>query len=192
MNKKVMSSAVIILMISMLIVSIFGINTVSAKQTCRSSTVDKFTATPFVDPPTMTNMKDLEPGSEKYVCEGTIRIAQGNLRQCDYNGPLGAGTLFFKTVYSIMHVEIPNSISIGIGYGIYQYTLVLDNGPYGSGTLKGIAKLNWDYNINEFSFETWDTAKLFPVDGNLNIKWVSVEGYTFFFDWWWTTTIIVS
>jgi hypothetical protein len=31
-----------------------------------------------------------------------------------------------------------------------------------------------------------------PVEGDLNIRWVSVEGYMFLFNWWWTTTTIVS
>lgn len=157
---------------------------------CR--TVETFTTTPFVDPITLTNMEDLETGSEKYVCDGTIRIAHGALRKFDYNGPLGTGTLYLKTLISIANVEIPYDISISTGRGTYKYTLIIDNGPYGTGTLKGIGKMEWDYDITELRFETWDTAKLVPVKGDLNIKCVSVEGYTLFFDWWWTTTTVVS
>ena len=186
MNKKVISIGIVLLALTLILTP-----TASACRHSRS-TVETFTTTPLVDPSTMTNMEDLEKGTEKYVHGGTIRIAQGALREFDYTGPLGTGTLYLKTIKSIGHLEVPNDISISTGRGIYRYTLTIDNGPYGTGTLVGVGHQQWDYNATELRFEGWDSVKLVPIKGDLNIKSVSVEGYSMFFDWWWITTTLVS
>jgi hypothetical protein len=158
----------------------------------RGVTVETFVKTPFSDPSTFTNMEQLESGSENYACDGTIRVAHGTLRKYDYSGPLGTGTFYLDTLVSITEEAIPNSNLIGNGGGIYKYTLVIDDGLYGTGTLKGIAKLKWDFDLPAYKYEQWDNGKMVPVEGYLNIRWVSVEGYMFLFNWWWTTTTIVS
>ena len=87
MNKKVICFGIVLLALTLILTP-----TASA---CRHSrnTVETFTATPFVDPSTMTNMVDLDKGKEKYVNDGTFRIAHGALREFDYSGPYGTGTL---------------------------------------------------------------------------------------------------
>ena len=163
----------------------------TAKAWGKGLTVETY-ITPTSEPSTFTNMEPLATGSEKYVRDGTLRIAHGSVKKYDYNGPLGTGTFLLESLISITKEAIPNSNLIGTGGGIYKYTLEIDDGPYGTGTLKGIGKLNWAFSLPAFEYELWDKAKMVPVEGDLNIKWVSVEGYMFLFDWWWTTTTVVS
>ena len=188
MNKKILILPVTFLLIIMFSNSIVG--TVQAFG--KGLTVEVFTTYPFVDPSTLTDMKPLAAGQEKYVLDGTIRIAHGSLREYDYEGPLGTGTFYIKSLHNKAEVGIPYSNLIAIGEGVYKYTLKIDEGPYGTGTLKGIGKLEYDFSIPDFRYEHWNTAKMVPVEGNLNIQSVSVEGYQFLFNWWWTTTIVVS
>ena len=189
---------------------------VAAKTYGKGLTVDTFSQIPSVDDPTFTNWEEI-PGDPKLVCDGKIRIGHGGVRQGDYAGPLGTGTFTMVTLISITRLAPPYDGKVGVGGGVYQYTLVIDDGPYGSGTLKGIAKLEWDFDLTKDLtivppklplYEQWDTAKLVPVKGNLDIKWVSVEGYFKMglavkitpggpvivpvADWWWTTTTVVS
>jgi hypothetical protein len=189
-----MSKKVLMLTVTFLLVSMFSTSIILTAQAVGNGlTIDAYSTTPSEDPSTLTNMEDLVTGSENYICDGTIRVAHGTLRKYDYTGPLGTGTLYLETLHNKTNVEIPYSLLIGIGQGVYQYTLeITTDGGYGTGTLKGIGKLNWEYDITEFRFETWDTAKLVPVNGNLNLKWVSIEGCAFLFDWWWTATKVVS
>jgi hypothetical protein len=158
----------------------------------RSRTIEVFSVTPFEDPSTFTNMEELEPATVAYYCDGTVSIAHGTLRKHDYNGPLGTGAFYIETLLSIAQVSIPYSNLAQVGRGFYKYTLVIDDGPYGTGKLTGYGTVKYDYNLLEYRYEQWDTAKMVPVEGNLNIISVSVEGYGFLFDWWWTTTTVVS
>ena len=174
-----------------------------AKTYGKGLTVDTFTVTPFEDPSTLTNI-ETTPGTPKIVCDGTIRVGHGAFRQGDYAGPLGTGTFTMLTLHSKTYLTTPYVTGAGIGGGVYHYTLVIDDGPYGSGTLKGIAKLEWEYDMTGMPFaglwEQWDTAKMVPVEGDLDIKWVSIEGYFTIqappfpplAGWWWTTTTVVS
>jgi hypothetical protein len=179
-------------------------------------TVQTFTKTPYVDPATFTNWVEVI-GDRKLVCDGTIQIGHKSFRTGDYEGPLGTGTFTMETLHSKTQLTTAYDTQVGIGGGVYQYTLTIDNGPYGSGTLKGIAELEWDFDLTlDLTtyppklplYEQWDTAKLVPVEGDLNLKWVSVEGYFViklviqitpggpvpvpFAGWWWSTTTVVS
>ena len=184
-----MKFTVIFLLIAMFSTSIIG----TAHAIGNGLTVGTFTTTPFIDPSTLTNMEPLGTGSSKVVCDGTIRIGHGTLRKYDYVGPLGTGTLYLETLHSKTQLTTPYDTSIGIGGGVYRYTLeITTDGGFGTGILKGIGKLQWDYNLPAFQYEQWDTAKMVPVEGDLNLKWVTVEGYMFLFSWWWTTTTVVS
>lgn len=204
MNKKVWGLALVLLTVAMLAAPMVGTAEACGFRRCRKpKTVETFTVTPFEDPSTFSNAVEV-PGESKLICNGKIRIGHGATRELDYSGPLGTGKLYMLTLISITHLTTPNVTSAGIGGGIYKYTLVIDDGPYGSGTLKGIAKLKWNLDLTGMPFEglweQWDTAKLMPVEGDLDIKWVSIKGYFIieappfppFFGWWWTTTTVVS
>ena len=195
MNKKVLMLTVTFILIAMISTSIVG--TAQA-----SRTVETFPTTPFEELPTLTNMEQVVPGTPKYVCDGTVRIAKGSVRKYDYKGPLGTGTFYLESIISITKVSgmielLPGYYEniTGHGKGIYKYTLIIDDGPYGTGTLKGVGKLEFEWNYAEIPprYEQWDTAMLKPVTGNLNIIKVYLEGYSRFpIGWWWTTTTIVS
>ena len=91
--------------------------------------------------------------SEKWSQDGHVDIRTGNQRVGTYNGPLGVGTWYSENVLSISYLDIPPSTpfvfagSVGHGFGIYKATLVINNGPYGSGTLEGVSRFSWDYDL---------------------------------------------
>jgi hypothetical protein len=199
MNKKLPGLALAFIFIAMLAAPVL------AETYGKGLTVETFTITQS-DPSTLTNMVEV-PGNAKLICGGTIRNGHGAYRTYDYVGPLGTGTLYQLTLHSKTDLAIPYVTETGVGGGVYEYTLVIDDGPYGSGTLKGIAKLEWDADFTGmtnippvFHYYIWDTAKLEPVEGNLDLKWVSIEGlfilqappYPAIFGYWWTTTTVVS
>ena len=198
MNRKILGLALVLLFVAVLATPVL------AETYGKGLTVETFTIT-LSDPPTLTNMVE-EPGTAKLICGGTIRNGHGAYREYDYAGPLGTGKLYMLTLHSKTYLTTPYGTA-GVGGGVYQYTLVIDDGPYGSGTLKGIAKLEWDLDMTGMTnippvghYYIWDTAKLVPVEGDLDIKWVSIEGCMVFeappyppiFGYWWTTTTVVS
>jgi hypothetical protein len=199
LNKKVLVIAAVLMAVAMLA------TTVMAKTYGKGLTVETFTITTS-DPSTLTLIVE-EEGNAKLHCNGTFRNGHGAFRTYDYVGPLGTGTLYQSTQHSKTYYVIPYVTVYGVGGGIYEYTLVIDDGPYGSGTLKGIAKLEWDVDMRNaanmppvFYYYIWETAKLEPVEGDLDLKWVSIEGimvaeappYPPTFGYWWTTTTVVS
>jgi hypothetical protein len=190
LNKKALVFVVALLAVTALATPLLGIAEACRPRRCR--TVETFTVTPFEDPSTFTNMEELNPATVDYYRDGTVSVAHGTLRKHDYNGPLGTGTFYIETLLSVAQVTIPYSSVAQVGRGFYKYTLVIDDGPYGTGTLTGYGTVKYDYNLLEYRYEQWDTATMIPVKGHLDIVKVSVEGYGFLFDWWWTTTTVVS
>lgn len=195
MKKKLLGIFSILFAIAMLATPL-----VSAKTYGEGLTVEKFTVIHIPATNTITYVEELVPGSPTYIQDGAIRIGHGALRKFDYDGPLGTGELFMKTLHSKYAVsgnyEFPPGSGkyideTGQGSGLYQFTLVID-GDYGTGTLKGVAhvELEWDYTV--LFYEARETAKLVPVEGDLNIKWVEIEGLDILFFHWWTTTTVVS
>jgi hypothetical protein len=185
----------------LLTIAILAPPLVSAKTYGQGLTVETFTVIPNPATNTITYVEELVPGSPTYILDGTVRIGHGAVRSFEYDGPLGTGILYTKTLHSKYAVsglyEFPPSSGIyidavGQGSGLYQFTLVIDSGPYGTGTLKGVATviLEWDYSVP--SYEAVETAKLVPVEGDLNLKWVTIEGLDVFLFHWWTTTTVVS
>ena len=167
-------------------------------------TVETFTVEAFVDPSTITNMVELMPSKEKFVCHGTIRIATGGQREYDYAGALGTGKLYLETIRTVAKVsgtvEFPPGSGVytnatGSGGGFYAYTLVIDDGPYGSGTLKGAGRLDWTFDVTVMppNYEQTEQVTLRPVSGNLDINRVCIEGCAnVVYGWWWTTTTVYS
>lgn len=188
MRKNTIGRISIFFLTSIFLTSIIG----TAQALGNGLTIETYTVTPFVDSSTLTNMVPLVDTESKFVCNGYVRINHGTLRQLDYQGALGTGTLYLETLHSRSQEEIPYIQLTEVGEGVYQYTLEIDDGPYGTGTLKGIGKLEWVYSIQDFIYELWGTAKLVPVEGEMDINWVSIDVYQFLFDTWWTTTTVVS
>ena len=199
MNRKLIVTAVTLIAVAMLVTPVM------AKTYGKGLTVETFTVTQS-DPSTLTLIEEV-PGNPKLIRDGTIRNGHGAYREYDYAGPLGTGTLYQLTLHSKTYLTTPYDTMAGVGGGVYEYTLVIDDGPYGSGTLKGIAKLEWDLDLTGMTdippvgyYYIWDTAKLEPVEGDLDLKWVSIEGifviqappYPPIFGYWWTTTTVVS
>ena len=179
----------------MLAVAVLATPLLGTAEACRhrrSRTVETFSVIPFEDPSTFTNMEEIEPATVEYYCDGTVSVAHGTIRKHDYNGPLGTGTFYIETLLSVAQVTIPYSSVAQVEGGFCKYTLVIDDGPYGTGMLTGYGTVKYDYNLLEYRYEQWDTATMIPVKGHLDIVKVSVEGYGFLFDWWWTTTTVVS
>ena len=164
-------------------------------------TVEVFTVEPYTDPSTITNMVPLIPPQEKIVSHETIRISSGALREYDYSGALGTGKLYLETILTVAEVsgsiEFPPGTGIytsasGTGGGHYKYTLVINDGQYGSGTLEGIGKLDWTFDLTVWPliYEQMEQVTLRPSAGNLDLNRVCVEGYADYsvLGWWWTTT----
>lgn len=195
-NKKVLVCALTLLTIAFLSPSL-----VSAETYGEGLTVETFTVIPSPATNTLTYIEELVPGSPTYILDGTVRIGHEAVRSFEYDGQLGTGILYTKTLHSKYAVsglyEFPPGSGIyinavGQGSGLYQYTLVIDNGPYGTGTLKGIAtvELEWDYTV--LFYEAEETAKLVPVEGDFDLKWVTIEGLDMLLFHWWITTTVVS
>ena len=168
-------------------------------------TVEVFKVEAYTDPSTITSMVELVPTQEKIVSHDSIRIASGALREYDYSGALGTGRLYLETVLTLARVsgsvEFPPGSGIytsaaGTGGGHYKYTLVIDDGPYGSGTLEGIGELDWTFDLTVWPliYEQTEQISLRPTSGNLDLNRVCVEGIADFavLGWWWTTTTITS
>ena len=201
LNKKVLMIAVAVLAVAMLATPLVG--NVQACGHRQHRTVETFTLTPsFATPSTLTGMEQLVPGTLKFVCDGTIRIARGSVRKFSYDGVLGTGTLYTENIVSITRVSGMMKLAgkdenvTGHGQGIYKWTLEIEDGSYGTGTLMGISRTEIDWNYAELRLENWDTVTLRPVTGDLDIIHVYVEGYNVFsiplVCYWWTTTTIVS
>ena len=139
MNKKLSGLALAFIFLAMLATPVM------AKTYGKGLTVETFTITQS-DSSTLTLTLEV-PGNPKLVCDGTIRNGHGAYREYDYVGPLGTGTLYQLTLHSKTYLTTPYDTMAGVGGGVYEYTLVIDDGPYGSGTLKGIAKLEWDLDL---------------------------------------------
>lgn len=199
MNKKFLIMAVATVAVVVLFAPMLG--TAQAFKSERSKTVETFTTPYGVPPLTFSGMVESEKGSEKFLCDGTLRIASGTVRDYIYNGPLGTGTVTLETVISITQVDGYIFFAgawrnaTGHGSGIYKWTIEIVDGPYGTGSLEGIGRLTWDYDYTETPprFEQWDTATLRPTAGDLDIIRVCAEGYLNAPNgWYWTETTVVS
>jgi hypothetical protein len=200
-NKKVLLMVVVVFGVVVLATPFVGAVQACRPRRCR--TVETFTLTPdSTTPSTLTDMEQLVPATLKFVCDGTIRISRGGIRRFSYDGALGTGTLYTENIVSITRVSGMMQLAgkdenvTGHGSGIYKWTLEIENGPYGTGTLMGISRTKIDWNFAELRLENWDTATLRPITGDLDIIKVYVKGYNLFsiplIGYWWTTTTIVS
>ncbi len=104
-----------------------------------------------------------QPTYVKWSDDGLLVIRKGAQREGAYDGPLGVGTLYSETIISVTKFDeyIPGTppASIGHGFGIYREQYVIDSGPFGAGTLKGITILEWD-------IQTVNDPKHYEYSGN--------------------------
>lgn len=197
MSKKAMKVTVVFILVALVSTSVVG--TVQALG--KGLTVQTIVTAPIPSTNTLTFIEELVAGSANYLHDGAVRIGHGAVRSYEYDGPLGTGTLYTRTLHSRYTdlgplIEFPPGSgsyanATGKGTGIYEYTLEID-GDYGDGTLKGIAYVTYDWDFPAFKYEVLDTAKMVPVEGNWDLKWVNVEGIRLGVYWWWTTTTIVT
>ena len=179
------------------------LGTVQAKKT-----VDVYTRTPGVDIPTVVSLTD-EPSTFNKVCgSGRIWITSGRQRTYVYGdpeddrGPLGYGTQSSKEIISISRITdvwIPTATGempvAGEGIALYKVTLTIEDGPYGTGTLSGIAKLNqkWDFTVMPPQYEFTGTLKFTRGTGDFARVKVNIElDFTVFTGIIHTTTTVIS
>ncbi len=115
---------------------------------------------------------------EKWSQDGHVCIRTGNERVGAYDGPLGVGTFYSTNVISMTFLEIPPSTpftfglgTVAIGFGIYKVTIVIESGPYGSGTIQGSYHIYWDMDMRlpraSMHYDIWGTLNLQGGTGGL-------------------------
>lgn len=92
--------------------------------------------------------------------DGHLKITTSQNYQGIYNGPLGIGIL-----YSNLIVSVGDNIyftPIGTAHSTYAYTLVIEEGPYGAGTLAGHlnAEYEYDLTVSPPRLQIWGNASL--------------------------------
>jgi len=158
--------------------------------------VDVYTRTLGVDQPTVAVLEEIPGDINKIVRNGSLWIRSGTFRTSAYGsedddrGPLGYGTVYMKTMISITHIsdenittslgEIPKT---GKGYGIYGYKLVIEDGPYGEGTLNGVGGTRWEWNLTDpnplkWRYESWGSVSYMHGTGDFAGVKVHTESYT--------------
>jgi len=201
MKKKILTTVVMMLALVIVLTPMLG--TVQAKRT-----VDVYTRTPGVDLPTVVSITDVPSTFNKVCGSGRVWITSGRQRTYIYGdpgddrGPLGYGTQSSKEIISISRItdvwvptptgEIPVA---GQGFAIYKVTLTIEDGPYGTGTLSGIAKLNqeWDFTVTPPKYDFTGTLKFTRGTGDFARAKVNIKlHYTLFTGIIHTTTTVIS
>jgi hypothetical protein len=209
MNKKVLFCAVALLALAVLVTPMVGTAQARGWGRCRKpKIVDVYTRTPGVDLPTVVAITD-EPSTFNKVCgNGKIWITSGRQRTYVYGspeddrGPLGYGTQASKEIISVSEITdvwIPTATGempvAGQGFAIYKVTLTIEDGPYGTGTLSGIVKLNqnWDFTGAIPSYNFVGTLKFTRGTGDFAGVKVNIElDFSVFTGIMHTTTTVIS
>jgi hypothetical protein len=187
LNRKFLVLAVALMAVAMLATPLVG--TVMAKKT----TV-VITRTPGVDPPTEEILEEI-PGDTKSPGKSYNLIGSGLFRtvaygsESDDRGPLGYGTKYVETIFSISHGsgeivttpmgDIPMYVH---GFGIYKVKYVIEGGPYGVGTLEAIERMEWEMDFSapnplNWRYEAWSTYSLKQGTGDFAGVRVDLETY---------------
>jgi len=198
MNKKVLlltiTSLTVILLVTPIVGTVYSLGKPNKGQT--------FYTNPFIGPPTLTPIAQIEPPYEKWVGpvidsypnpDGSFRSSFGAVRIWAYQGALGTGLLTMTTIHGIGKFE---SSTVGSGAGTYN--IVLDiSGDYGNGRLEGMGRLTlWDLDFSNTPkyYELWKMS--LHGKGDLKGLNVFVEAYAlmlpmapYYVQWWTMTTI---
>jgi len=197
LNKNVLVIAVTLLTVAMLATPLIG-----TAQSCghggkwsKTKTVDVYTRTPGVDPPTEVIIEEIPGDVNKLLCNGHLLIRSGTFRtvaygsESDDRGPLGFGIKSVKTIISISHTngelvttpmgEVPMYC---YGHGIYKVTFVIEGGPYGAGTLEAIERQEWEWDFSDpnplnWRYEAWSSYSLKQGIGDFAGLRVDLETY---------------
>jgi len=204
LDKKVLLTAVTLLVVAMLAIPL--VRTVMA----RKSTV-VITRTPGVDPPTEVVLEEIPGDRDRFSGAENLWIRSGTFRTVAYGsasddrGPLGFGTKYVETMTSISHISGEMVITpmgelsmYGDGFGIYKVTYIIEGGPYGAGTLEGIGRQEWEWDVSDpnplnWRYESWGTLSLKQgTDDFAGVK-VDIEEYmNIWLGWYHTKTTIVT
>jgi hypothetical protein len=150
----------------------------------KPKTTDICTQDPDTDPATLTNTVTLfDPKIDKDVANGNKAMIIGGAKQSDYQNPLlGTGTLTMETL-KMMRSRNQTGTDFE-GWSISRVTLVIDDGPFGTGTLIGIANseitfvMLRDPKYQMFSYATFH-GKLQKEGDKPMVVTVLTEGLTF-------------
>jgi hypothetical protein len=210
MNKKIFALTMSILVIGVMATSMLG--TVQAcgwKRWGKPKTVDVYERTPGVDLPTVQLIEEIPGNLDKVICNGSLWIKSGISRtsiygsELDDRGPLGFGTEYKKTIISISHIDgewvntpLGETTIFGYGYGIAKVTLDIEDGPYGTGSLSGIGRAKWEWDLSDplnRRYEHWGTISLKHGTGDFAGMQVYIEYYSNpFLGWFHTKTTVVA
>jgi hypothetical protein len=195
MNKKVLGIAVVLIAVTMLVIPLMGTAEACGhgKKWGKQKTVDVYTRTPGVNPPTEVILEEI-PGVEKIICNGKLTISSGTSRtvaygsESDDRGPLGYGTKYVKTIISITHrsgemvtTPLGEETMYGHGFGIYKVKFVIEDGPYGAGTLEATERFEWEWDLSDPNplnkYEGWSSYTLKHGTGDFAGVTVDLETY---------------
>ena len=210
MNKKAILMTVGLLAMAILATSLFG--TAQACGRCRlPKTIDVYTRTPGIDPPTEVILEEIPGDVNKLSCNGHLLIRSGTFRtvaygsESDDRGPLGFGTKYVKTIISITHLSGETitppagetTTMYGHGFGIYKVKFVIEGGPYGAGTLEATERAEWEWDLSDpnprnWRYETWSSYSLKQGTGDFAGVRVDLETYfNIFLGWYHTKTTVI-
>jgi hypothetical protein len=207
MNRKILVIAVAFLAVAVLATPLLG--TAKACRWGKPKTIDVYARTPGVDPPTEVVLETIK-ASDIIKLTSDMKVASGGLRSVAYGseeddrGPLGYGIKYVKTIISVerysgemVNTPMGESPMYGHGFGIYKVNLVIEGGPYGAGTLEGIERLEWEWDLSDpsprnWKIEYWSSYSLIKGAGDFAGVRVDLETYyNMFLGWYHTKTTVI-
>jgi hypothetical protein len=209
MNRKILVIAVAFLAVAVLATPLLG--TAKACRWEKPKTIDVYTRTPGVDPPTEVFLEEIPGDLNKILCDGKLQITSGRLAtvaygsELDDRGPLGFGTKYVKTIIAIQHfsgemITAPTGETqtmYGHGFGIFKVKYVIEGGPYGAGSLSGIERVEWEWDFSDpkprnWRFEKWSSYSLKMGTGDFAGVRVDLETYyNMFLGYYHTKTTVI-
>jgi hypothetical protein len=175
LNRKVLGIAVVLMAVAVLATPFVG--AAQAYTWGKRKTVDVYERTPGVDDPTSIIVPPT-PDKVWILCDGSLEIGKGAIVTSTYGniaddrGPLGYGTGYSEQIWEITRYS-GEIVSTPFGpqpefmssWGIYKTTIVIDDGPYGTGTLEGyfVAKGEWDLS-GPIANWIWDKSFAWSLD----------------------------
>jgi len=159
---------------------------------------ETFYLSPATDPATLTGYSQSTNPIEKMIGpDDSFRQARDAYRTYNYKGALGEGILTQETILTVSKTDG----AYMEGGGTYRITLqITKDGGYGTGTVEGILKSNWEINRVVGPLFRYDEYWTFSLHGkgDLNGLNVFVEAYatlvrpSYKYNVWWITTTIMS
>ena len=204
MNKKVVAMFVVLLAVTVLATSLVGTADACGHRGWRKRrTVETFIKITGQDPPDMAYppTQVIAQGEQKYLCDGSIIIAKGLIREFSYEGALGTGSITWEQIISVSHVGggyfelIPGLLVnvTGSGRGAFKTTLEITDGPYGAGTLTGVMVSDWEWSyatVPPDGFIGYPRGTLAHGTGDLSGIKAYLDGVNLNYVIWYNTTVV--